>query len=352
MQKVNFKNILRSVKHLGQYIHIKVRLIFHRIRFGQCIFFIATPIHGNLGDQAIVFAQYRFFEALGKQRRVFEITRWQYQATRQWLQHDIKEDDIIVIDGGGNVGTLWIDEENKMRDIIKRFPKNPIFIFPQTAYFNEDKNGKQELENTCNLYALHKHLTLFARDKGTFELFQTYCPELKCYYTPDMVPFINDAEFPMQRQGILLCMRNDTEKVLSSAQLHELKLKLSKKKYILSETETVIKQLITHKSREKKLRKKWLEFSSAQLVITDRLHGMIFAAITGTPCIAFDNISHKVRDSYEWIKYLSYVRYCTTVDDALLLVDELIAFNNQHYDAGPLQAYYKIIKEEVSHEIN
>ncbi len=43
--------------------------------------------------------------------------------------------------------------------------------------------------------------------------------------------------------------------------------------------------------RMEELNSKFAEFLSSGLVITDRLHGMIFAAITGTPCIALDNKS-------------------------------------------------------------
>ncbi len=62
-------------------------------------------------------------------------------------------------------------------------------------------------------------------------------------------------------------------------------------------------------SSAKKCFKKWNEFSSVQLVVTDRLHGMVFSAITGTPCIALDNISHKVYGAYQWLSYLPYLRF-------------------------------------------
>lgn len=38
------------------------------------------------------------------------------------------------------------------------------------------------------------------------------------------------------------------------------------------------------------------------MVITDRLHGMIFCYITNTPCLVFQNNIYKVRETYEWIK--------------------------------------------------
>ena len=51
------------------------------------------------------------------------------------------------------------------------------------------------------------------------------------------------------------------------------------------------------------------EFSTARLVITDRLHGMVFAAITGTACIAFRNYNYKIEGTYEWIEYLQYIQF-------------------------------------------
>ena len=45
------------------------------------------------------------------------------------------------------------------------------------------------------------------------------------------------------------------------------------------------------------------EISQLDIVITDRLHGMIFCYITGTPCIAFDNDNHKISETYKkWLE--------------------------------------------------
>ncbi len=42
---------------------------------------------------------------------------------------------------------------------------------------------------------------------------------------------------------------------------------------------------------------------------------MIFSAIVGTPCIAIDNISHKVKNCYDWLKHLDYIKYCEDVNN-------------------------------------
>jgi pyruvyl transferase EpsI len=106
-------------------------------------------------------------------------------------------------------------------------------------------------------------------------------------------------------------------------------------------TDTVVPYVISYDMREYELEKKLDEFRSAKLVITDRLHGMIFAAITGTPCVALNNISKKVEGVYQWIKYLDYIKMAQTVDDALLAADALLKANlHPIWDNKPLMSYF------------
>ena len=50
-----------------------------------------------------------------------------------------------------------------------------------------------------------------------------------------------------------------------------------------------IRTYINKKVEEEKIEEMLKKYRKCQLVITDRLHGMIFAAITSTPCIALGN---------------------------------------------------------------
>ena len=89
------------------------------------------------------------------------------------------------------------------------------------------------------------------------------------------------------------------------------------------------------KVRDELLENKFNQLKEHKLVITDRLHGMIFAAITETPCIAFGNFNHKISESYKWLKNLKYIQYCDDIDDLEnqlakieKLVPEDIKYNN------------------------
>ena len=77
------------------------------------------------------------------------------------------------------------------------------------------------------------------------------------------------------------------------------------------------------RQEEKEIQKKLEEFASARMVITDRLHGMIFAAITQTPCIVLDSLSHKLRGCYEWLSELDYIRFVDNIDELQQVMDEL-----------------------------
>ncbi len=314
------------------------------------IFILSTPRHGNLGDQAIVYSQYKLFESIGYKNRIIEFNETLYAVCKDAIQKIVNPNDIVIIDGGGNIGTLWPKEEAVIRDIITRFKQNPVFIMPETAYFENSDLGKKVLSESIEIYSKHTNLTVFCRDEGTYKLFSKKFPKLKSYYVPDMVMFINDISNNSKRNGALICFRDDLEGIVSQNTKNSIITTIHNKKITIAYSSTLIEDKINFPwLRNKHLLKKWAEFSQAEFVITDRLHGMIFCAITGTPCLAIDNISHKVRDGYLWIKHLPYILYCDDNSEAINKVNLLIKISSQKfiYDSSPLEKHYNTIKEKI-----
>ena len=67
---------------------------------------------------------------------------------------------------------------------------------------------------------------------------------------------------------------------------------------------------LTLEDRDKIFNEMMDTFRSAQCVITNRLHGMIFSLLTKTPCIALDNLTKKVSSTYNtWLKDIPYIYY-------------------------------------------
>ena len=132
----------------------------------------------------------------------------------------------------------------------------------------------------------------------------------------------------------------DEEKYVGDGVWFELKAWLEQRGLSCFETDLFSDERITKVNRKECVRKKMQEFSDAELVITDRLHGMIFSALTGTPCVVFSNYNHKVKGTYEWIKYLPYIRYVESVREAKGFIPELLSMKNCTYDNAPLMPYF------------
>lgn len=273
---------------------------------------IGSPEHGNLGDHAISIAERIFFDT--NNIRCIEIAGGLYRKFPRIVKFLIKGKDVVCINGGGFLGSLWKLEDNMVNEIIVKFKRNRIVIFPQTIYFTNDYDRNKFVD----VYSSHKDLHLFLREKNSYELAKSILNDTVCkiYLAPDMVLTLNTKDIMTQRANtILLCMRSDKESVL-----HEDTLKAIDNLATAFNADT--KRITTNtpgrkilfSEREMALRELLKEIKSSKLLIADRLHAMIFAYITGTPCYVFDNLSHKVSGVYEWIKDCGYIKYCDSSD--------------------------------------
>ena len=62
--------------------------------------------------------------------------------------------------------------------------------------------------------------------------------------------------------------------------------------------------------REDELLNVWNQIASSKLVITDRLHAMIFCYLLHIPCIVLKTYNYKLIAQYEWIKEESFIELC------------------------------------------
>lgn len=327
---------------------VLLRIMRWRTRRDASVLLIATPSHTNLGDHAIACAEKCLLEDLGLRGRVMELQRFQYECLRTLLPALVRENALIVIDGGGNVGTLWPEEDAKMRDIIMRFPHNPIVVFPQTVYFSNDAQGCASRKEFAGAYSCRSNVTFMCRDRASFKAVRTLTPDLRCLLVPDIVTYLGSVgDIATLRSDVLLCLRDDLERELSDADRLAIVDAVSACNEPIRLTTTHAKKRVGPLKRRQALARKWAEFSSAKLVITDRLHGMVFAALTSTPCLALDNSSHKVSAGAEWLRHLPYVHVCRDVAELGSLVPEWLAMGPQRYDGSPLAPYHRLMGEEV-----
>lgn len=271
--------------------------------------------YGNLGDIAITYAQTKYLKEKYPDYEVIELPISQHFTHLKALKAICTEEDIITTVGGGNMGDLYDEIEYCRQFVIKKFKNNKIISFPQTIDFSNSDKGNKALNKAVKIYGQHPNLTIVAREQISYEKMKEVFTNNRISLCPDIVMSLNEVEPKYKRENITLCLRDDNEKRVSKEQEKNLVDKIYKefKNVIMYDTH-IGGSRYSVEQREKELNKIWGIFKKSKVVVTDRLHGMIFCYITKTPCVVLQNNNHKVKGCYEWIKECRYIVLCENVD--------------------------------------
>lgn len=307
------------------------------------------PSHGNLGDHLIAKAELKFFEDNFKDYDVLCFTTADLYYSVRLTLSCVKREDIVCITGGGFLGSIWPNEEYRIRKIVKLLPNNKIIFFPQTVFYAEDEHSQQMLKETTDIYQKHHKLYFFARDTASCNLCREKLFSDKrenVFLVPDMALYLN-FECDSKRKNILFCLRKDREKTSDSEKIVDtLKTMVSDDAVLY--TDTVVPYTVKMSQQENEIKKKIKEFASAKLVVTDRLHGMIFAAISGTPVIAMDNVSKKVKQVYDlWLQDCEYVKLVENEQEAIMALRGFSSLNNCRFNNEDLKRKFSVLENVI-----
>lgn len=327
--------------HIIYYLSKRSLPEFSKYKKDQKVIVFLAADYGNLGDIAITYAQTKYLEEHYIGYKVIELPISQTLNKLKALKRICSRDDIITIVGGGNMGDLYGQIELFRQLVIRKFPENKIISFPQTIDFSQTVSGQKALQKTVRVYSKHPDLTLMAREEKSYRDMITYFPNNKVVLSPDIVLTLDYTTLNQKRKGITLCLRKDNEKLLSLDQLTELLNYIHAVSPDVYEYDTHIGSgHFSINERNTELNKIWMQFSSSEWVVTDRLHGMIFCFITGTPAIVLPNSNHKVKMCYEWIKNCGYIYLVENY--SLDVIVEILNSKCQHNSFSPVSS--KIIK--------
>ncbi|GAA2889389.1 polysaccharide pyruvyl transferase family protein [Enterococcus casseliflavus] len=289
------------------------------------IFLMLATDYPNLGDHALTIAHKEFLE---KNFPLYEVMEFYVDETIMainTLKEVIQPNDIITLKGGGNIGIEYFREELLRRNIIKNFPNNKIVLFPQTVYFPDTNLGSKEKANTINVLKRHKNIRILVRDQKSYDIMKGY--DFKYLnLVPDIVFSYKSNIFnenKIENKKILFCLRNDREKAQDRLNLDEMDNHLKKNGFKTSYTDTVLSYNVDKNNRYFELEKKLKEISSSKIVVTDRLHGMIFCYITRTPCIVLETYNHKVTGQFEWISDCNFITFTSNLNNFVQEIDRL-----------------------------
>ena len=319
------------------------------------IFLLGSEEYNNLGDHLISISTIEMLQAVNPHVRIVEVTGKGFLKSKDYLKEIIKQDDLIVLTGGGNLGNQYLPTERVRQEVIRTWKKNTKIVFPQTMYYTDDEEGKRELEYAKRVYNSDNNVTVFLREKQSYETVRSSF-EVECHIVPDIGLYFARQGAGKRTEDILLCFRNDREKTLGEREYQNLySLLCGSGMGNLVKSDTVIGYDLNPYQRKEYVSKFLTSLSTTQLVITDRLHGMISAVITGTPCIVFDNSNHKIKESFDWVKHLGYVVFVSTVEDAFAATVRFLNENRTKtwcYDEMSMRGHFssllKIVKESVN----
>lgn len=359
-EKLSFFNFIIGGTRIGLSLRSRVIYAYYRIfsyYFGDekkrkktlrnafsktdTVVIVGTEDFGNIGDHQIAVSMIDFIKIALPDYNIVEITASNYHKEKSFLKY-LKPQHIVVMPGGGNFGDIYPFAQNIREEVIDNYPENKKLIFPQTIHFSDNT----AIEKATSLFTKENEVYLFARDKVSFDFAKSHF-SCKCQLVPDIVLSHNGYENTAKSNDVLLCLRSDKEARTSSEKLALIEKIVSENNLRAIKIDTQLSYDVPVSSRDKITKETLALWANSKLVITDRLHGMVFAAITGTPCIALSNYNHKISGSYEFIKYLPYIKFVKTEEEIITAFSELISMADCKYDNTPLLPYYEKLAEEL-----
>lgn len=318
------------------------------------IWYFCVPTHSNLGDQAQACCIEKYFRKFFSDHIVFKLSNNAFDFYEEKilmiLKEKIKETDLIFFQSGYTFTGIH-PYENMHRKIVENFPYNKIVFLPQTVKFKNQKI----LENVQNFYGKYDNIYFFARDKISYDIYKSIFPEhrnVHCF--PDIVTTeIGNYDFNNnERNGILLCVRNDVEKLYSFQEISLFKEKLQKiAKVSLSDTNSETKEN-SLKEYWKKIEETIDDYAQYQVIIIDRYHGTIFALIANTPVIILKTTDHKVVTGADWFEgvYEDYVYVVNDLEEASQVAQQIVTgFEYRKLPSYFKEKYYDRLKDIIEY---
>ncbi|KAA6447474.1 polysaccharide pyruvyl transferase family protein [Bacillus atrophaeus] len=348
--KINLAEwLLLKVKYPSQFVMgtNRIQAASHKKK----IILTLLPSHDNLGDHAIAYASKAFIEREYPEFDVIEVDMKDIYKSAKALMRVRHPEDMVFMIGGGNMGDLYRYEEWTRRFVIKAFRDYKIVQLPATSHFSDTKKGRKELKRAKKIYNAHPDLLLMARDETTYQFMKRHFTDKPILKQPDMVLYLDKSAHRAEREGVYICLREDRESALGEEQRHRLKDALAGEFGDIKSFTTTIGRRVDRTSREEELESLWSKLQGAEAVVTDRLHGMIFCALTGTPCVVIRSFDHKVMEGYDWLKSIPEMKLIEHPEPETVTAAVKDLLTKGTHDSGfPRDHYFKGLRNKISGE--
>jgi exopolysaccharide biosynthesis predicted pyruvyltransferase EpsI len=274
------------------------------------------PAHTNAGDSLIYLGQDRLLRAAGCSVGYVADTRTYDPGL---LRRRVPEGPILL-QGGGNLGDRWRPTQEFRERVIADFPDRTIVQLPQSIEFTDPDRQRRAAE----IFARHPDLRLLMRDHRSLARARAAFPANRVEFCPDLaVGYGRAARTAAPDRDVVLLLRGDSEQ----AAAHRFTLPpgttvlrtdwgfrgWARTRWSLLMTPSAVSSRVpalrdrTQRAVERsfgELARFNVAAASAilsrgRIVVTDRLHATVLAALLGIPVIALDNVNGKISAAQE-----------------------------------------------------
>lgn len=277
--------------------------------------------HRNVGDHAQTLAVEQFLAKHFSDYEIIRVDRNHKDAAAidesmlERLSRRFTPDDLVLIHSSGDFGSKHFRPEGCWHEtrkaIIRTFPQCRVIQLPTTVTYDDNEMGRRLLEEDIEFFR-RPNVTILCRELVSLQTIEDKF-ECECQFFPDFVFYLQRPQRVSQRTGVLVILRADSESALTSEKKRELFVNLKNAFGNISETDILHSRFnVIDATKQKYIDYVLDEYEKYELVVTDRMHGMISGVVTNTPCIALNGgISHKIS------AYKSFLK------DAVIFQDEI-----------------------------
>ncbi len=316
-------------------------LTLHEGKLIRPVWLLGTPDHRNMGDQCIAEEEIRFLHTVMPDRAIIEVSETDLKRNRFSQLEQVSSSQPVFLHGGGNLGTIWPTQEQLRNEILNRLKDHPVVIFPQSIWFEENEAGRKALDDARKIYQGDRIL-LCCRESVSYRFAQEQF-DCKSILVPDMVLW-ESRQKPngQERYGAMTLLRSDKERKLTDDDQTAIELILTERFHSLEVYDTVLKSgKVTRENRTTMIGNLVQRISSVECVVTDRLHGMILCAVTGTPCVVLPNGNPKVEAFQEWLASLGYIRLIHETEELTGAIDTVCSCTERNYPEREMRERFR-----------
>lgn len=282
------------------------------------------PWQRNIGDHAQTYAISGKIRATYPNHKIRKFCS--HEVTPRLLEEisrSYQPNDLIIVNGNGDFGDVYLKHPSAMsntrRLIAHKLCDCRIIFLPSTVFYRNTKNNDREIFDRENF-------TILCRGPRSKEILQSI--GLKGTIYPDVVFWMAGAETPQilnsrfkeaetnRKMRALVLLRPTNMESRLNREDHQFIINTTREQGFCTQTSDIhYANCPIYPYMYKKL---FLDLFSLyrkfDLIVTDRMHAMIFASILGIRCVAIQNaIPHKLNEHKGLVP--PFINFCDNLAD-------------------------------------